>query len=255
MDKKQREERRRQEDIALQRGLLWVAGAIVLEALLVLVKRFYIEYRLTDIGIGLYVIIGWWLPILRGAALAGAVLVLLRALRRLKRGEAFGRPLAGAIVLGAVAVCVHVAVKFQGPGVAMLFWLVAAWAVLALVYYIYQREFFLAACACGMSVLGLWFARYDAAGRLEAVILVAAIFAVGAAAALLRKNDGALDSKGTLRFLPKGSSYPLLGVTTSASMLAIVAALLAGGMAAYYLMFVMMAWLFALFVYYTVKLM
>ena len=40
MDKKQREERRRQEDIALQRGLLWVAGAIVLEALLVLVNRY-----------------------------------------------------------------------------------------------------------------------------------------------------------------------------------------------------------------------
>ena len=43
MDKKQREARRHQEDIALQRGLLWVVGAVVLEALLVLVNRFYIN--------------------------------------------------------------------------------------------------------------------------------------------------------------------------------------------------------------------
>ena len=48
MDKKQREARRHQEDIALQRGLLWVVGAIVLEVLLVLVNRFYINYYLNE---------------------------------------------------------------------------------------------------------------------------------------------------------------------------------------------------------------
>ena len=58
MDKKQREERRRQEDIALQRGLLWVAGAMVLEALLVLVNRFYINFTLTDAGVNAYLALG-----------------------------------------------------------------------------------------------------------------------------------------------------------------------------------------------------
>ena len=48
MDKKQREARRHQEDIALQRGLLWVVGAVVLELLLVLVNRFYINYYLNE---------------------------------------------------------------------------------------------------------------------------------------------------------------------------------------------------------------
>lgn len=255
MDKKQREERRRQEDIALQRGLLWVAGAVLLGALLVLVNRFYLNYRLTDVEISIFLALDYWLRILRNAALAAAVLFLAWALLRLKQEKAFGWPLVGAIVLAAVAVCAHVAVKFQGPGMSMLFWLVAAWAVLALVYYIYQREFFLAASACGMSVLGLWFARYGAAGRLEFLLLAAAIFVVGIASAVLRKNDGALDSKGKLRFLPKDSSYLVLTVTTSASLLAMVAGMAAGGTAAYYLMFVMTAWLFALFVYYTVKLM
>ena len=41
MDKNQREERRRQEDIALNRGLLWVGAAILMELLLMLVNKYY----------------------------------------------------------------------------------------------------------------------------------------------------------------------------------------------------------------------
>ncbi len=254
MDKKQREERRRQEDIALQRGLLWVAGAVVLEALLVLVNRFYINFRLTDAGINIYVGLGQWLPILRNVTLAAAVLVLLWAVWRLRKGEKFGWPLIGSIALGAVAVCAHVAVKFQESGVSMLFWLVAAWAVLALVYYIYQREFFLAAAACGMSVLGQWFARYGAAGRLESGLLTAGIALVGLAALWLKKNDGVIPAPKPIQFLPKGGSHGVLLVTCLASLAAMAAGLAVESLA-YYLIFAMAAWLFALFVYYTVKLM
>lgn len=47
MDKNQREERRRQEDIALNRGLLWVGAAILMELLLMLVNKYYINYYST----------------------------------------------------------------------------------------------------------------------------------------------------------------------------------------------------------------
>lgn len=254
MDKKQREERRRQEDIALQRGLLWVAGAIGLEALLVLVNRFYINFTLTDAGVNAYLGLGQWLPILRNVALIGAVLALLWTVWKLKKGEKFGWPLIGAIALGAVAVCAHVTVKYQGPGVNMLFWLVAAWAVLALVYYIYQREFFLGAAACGMSVLGLWFARYGASGRLEAGLLTAGIAVVGLVALWLKKNGGAIPAPTPIQFLPKEGSHSVLLVTCLASLAAMAAGLAVESLA-YYLLFAMAAWLFALFVYYTVKLM
>ena len=254
MDKKQREERRRQEDIALQRGLLWVAGAVVLEALLVLVNRFYINFLLTDTGVKVYLGLGQWLPVLRDAALAGAALALLWTVWRLRRGERFGRLLAVSIALGAVAVCAHVSVKYQGPGVNMLFWLVAAWAVLALVYYIYQREFFLGAAACGMSVLGLWFARYGAAGRLESGLLTAGIALVGLAALWLKKNGGVIPAPAPIRFLPKEGSCGVLLVTCLASLAAMAVGLAVESLA-YYLLFAMAAWLFALFVYYTVKLM
>lgn len=254
MDKKQREERRRQEDIALQKGLLWVVGAIVLEALLVLVNRFYINFTLTDAGVNAYLALGKGLPILRNAALAGAALALLWTVWQLKKGGRFGWPLIAAIALGAVAVCAHVTVKYQGPGVNMLFWLAAAWAVLALVYYIYQREFFLGAAACGMSVLGLWFARYGASGRLEAGLLTAGIAVVGLAALWLKKNDGIIPAAQPIQFLPKGGSHSVLLVTCLASLAAMAAGLAVESLA-YYLLFVMAAWLFALFVYYTVKLM
>lgn len=255
MDKKQREARRHQEDIALQKGLLWVVGAVVLEALLVLLNRFYISYSLTDAGIQTFLTLHEVLRVLRMAVPVAAVLALIWTAWQIKRGKKYALPLILTIALAAVAVCVHVVIKFQAPGLSMLYWLVIAWAVLALVFYIYQREFFLAAAACGMSVLALWFARYGVSGRPETLLIMAAIIVLSLGALWMKRNDGALPGQTEIQFLPKKTSYAVLLVTCLASLAAVAAALLAGGTVAYYLMFVMVAWLFALFVYYTVKLM
>ena len=255
MDKKQREARRQQEDIALQRGLLWVVGAVVLELLLVLLNRFYIDYSLSETGVNTFLALHEVLKVVRLAAPAAVVLALAWTAWQLKQGKKYGLWLIVSIALAAVSVCVHVAIKYRADGMSMLYWLVIAWAVLAMVFYIYQREFFLAASACGMSVLALWFVRYGASGRPEAFLLTAAIIVVGAASLWLKKSDGIFGSREELRFLPKGSSYGVLLVTCLASVAAVVVAMLAGGTVAYYLVYVMIAWLFALFVYYTVKLM
>lgn len=253
MDKKQREERRRQEDIALQRGLLWVAGAIVLEALLVLVNRYYINYRTVEAEVNIALALSSTLRFLRIAAPIASLLALAWAGWSLKQKKKFGLPLILAFALAAIAICAHVVFKFQGPGISMLFWLVVAWAVLALVYYIYQREFFLAASACGMSILALWFVRSSTNTVLEVVLLLAAIALVAAAALLMKKNDGVLP--GGISFLPQKTNYTVLLATCAASIAAIAVAMLLGGMVSYYLIYVMVAWMFALFVYYTVKLM
>ena len=277
MDKKQREERRRQEDIALQRGLLWVAGAIVLEVLLIFIDRFYIKYYITEAEVNRALAIRQALVFLRMAAPIATVLAAAWAVWQLKQGKKFGLPLVGAVAMAAVSVCSHVALKFAGPGVSMLFWLVIAWAVLALVFYIYQREFFLAASACGMSVLALWFVRYGASGRLEALLLLAAIAVVTGVSFWLKKNiagltpeeaskrlldhtrlkktGGVVPIQPPVQFLPKKTSYGVLLATCGASLAAVIGAMAVGGSTAYYLIYVMVAWLFALFVYYTVKLM
>ena len=131
MDKKHREAqeaRRRQEDIALQRGLLWVVGAIVLEVLLVLLNRFYINYSLSEAGINTFAALHEALKIVRPTAAAAAVLALLWAGWQLKQGKKFALPLIAAIALAAVTICVHVAVKYRSDGMSMLYWLVIACA-------------------------------------------------------------------------------------------------------------------------------
>lgn len=255
MDKKQREERRKQEDIALQRGLLWVVGAVVLEVLLVLINRFYIKFSLSDEGIQTYLTLHEVLKVLRMVFPVAAVVALLWTAWQLKQRKKFTLSLIVTIALAAAAVCVHVVLKFQAPGLSMLYWLVIAWAVLAMVFYIYQREFFLGAAACGMSVLALWFVRYGASGLPESLLITAAIVVLTLGVLWLKKNDGMLSDRMELRFLPAKTAYAVPLVTCAASLLAVILALAAGGTVAYYLMFVMVAWLFALFVYYTVKLM
>ncbi|NBI66496.1 hypothetical protein D1646_06635 [Pseudoflavonifractor sp. 60] len=257
MDKKQREERRRQEDIALQRGLLWVVGAIVLEGLLVLINRNYINYKMEEAAVNRMVAIGNVLGVLRIAGAVAAVLALGWAFWQMKQKKTFGLQLVLALALAAVAVCAHVTVKFRAEGMSMLFWLVVAWAVLALVYYIYQREFFLGACACGMSALGLWFARMGSSGLKETILVLAAIVVVTGAVLLLKKSDGLLPLPGMepVRFLAPDTCCTVPLATCLASLAAVVVGIAAGGMVAYYLIYVMVAWLFALFVYYTVKLM
>lgn len=253
MDKKQREARQKQEDIALTRALLWIVAAVVLEGLLVLVNRFYINYYTSEINImlGLHTA----LKVVRIAGLALTVLALVWAVWSVCKTQKATLPLIVTIVSGALTICAHIALRYRAAGVSMLFWLVIAWAVLALIYYIYQKEFFLAATVTGLSVLGLWFVRYGGGVSLELALVLVGMVLAAAAVLLLKKHDGALPLKTPVRFLPKDAVYSVVLISCAAALVAVLAAIALGTTVAYYLIFVMLAWIFALFVYYTVKLM
>ena len=253
MDKKQKEERRRQEDQALNRGLIWVGAAIVLELLLLFVKRYYLEFRPSEVEIAIAIRSG--LKALRLIGTAVAVICAVWAAARLKKGDRAGLPIVLAMASGALAICAHVSLAFKASGVQMLFLLVPAWAGLALVYYLYQKEFFLAAVANGLSVFGLWFIRSGGVGP-EAVLVLVGIVLVSAAALWFKQKNGEVSVAGIqLRVFPKDTSYGVVLATCLASLAAVVLALAMGGTVAYYLIFLMVAWLFALLVYYTVKMM
>lgn len=254
MDKKQTQARRRQEDRALNRALLWVGAAVVLEFLLLLVNRYYINFRVSDVDLA--IALSGALKFIRAGGFAAGAACLVWAVFQFRKGGTGAVPLVLSAACGALAVCAHVSLAFQDAGMKMLFLLVPAWAGLALIYYLYQREFFLAACAVGMSILGLWFVRYGGARR-EALLTLAGIAVVCAAVLWLKKTGGAVSRPdGTqVHLLSKTASYPLVLVSCLASLAAVAAAMVLGGTAAYYLIFVMVAWLFALLVYYTVKLM
>ena len=73
----------------------------------------------------------------------------------------------------------------------------------------------------------------------------------------LKKSDGALMQAGgkKVQWAPQGISYALVLASCVLGVLVVIAAAALGSNAAYYLMFAMVAWLFALVVYYTVKMM
>ena len=51
MDKRTKAERAKQEEAAMNRVLIWIGGSVVLEALLLLLNRFYSNYQVKDIEI------------------------------------------------------------------------------------------------------------------------------------------------------------------------------------------------------------
>ena len=254
MNKNQREARRRQEDQALNRGLIWVGGAIVLEFLLLLVNRYYINFRVSEVAVAEMILNA--LKVLRIAGTVVGVLALAWAVLRFRKGEKTWPALVPALACGALAVCSHITVAFRDAGVQMLFLMVPAWAGLALIYYLYQREFFLGAVASGLSILGLWFVRYGSRISLETVLTLAAVLLVAAVTLWLKKNNGVLkQGEREIRLMPKNTAYLLVLVSCLVGLLALLAAMVLGPNLAYYLIFAMVAWLFALLVYYTVKLM
>ena len=256
MDYNEREARRRQEDRDLNRALIWVGAAIILEFLLVLVNRYYINFRTTTESVNLAVAIHAGLNGLRWVSLAALVVCLVWTAVRLNRGGKAALPLILTAASGALLLCSQVILGFRDAGVRMLFWLVPAWAALALVYYLYQREFFLSALVSGLGVLGLWFVRHDGVVSPYTIVAVAAILVVAGAMFWMKGHQGRLIVKeGVKRMLPSDASYVLMFVSCLVSLAAIAAAAVLGGAVSYYLLFAMVAWLFALLVYYTVKMM
>ena len=254
MDKNQREIMRQQEDKALNRGLIWVGAAIVLEFVLLLVNRYYLNFRGGGFEAQLAGTLFAAMRYLRVIGGVAAVACLVWTALSLKKGERKVLPVALFSGFGVAALASFVVLKYGAQGMQMLLLLVPALAGLALIFYLYQREFFLAAMVGGMGALGLWFVRCG--GKVEALAAVAAILVVTGLTIWLMKQGGVVKLGETdTRVLPKKASYPVILASCLVALAAIGGALVMGAAVAYYLIFAMMAWLFALLVYYTVKMM
>lgn len=253
MNKKQQEEQRRREDQALKQGLLWAAGAVVLEVLLFFVNRYAIDFDATSQGAELAGILR---SVLGGMRLVGAAAMLLGValfVMRVKKGAKTNCAVAVCAAGAAVMLCAHVALKYQNSGMRMLFLLVPMLGGLALSYYIYQHEFFFTALPGVFAALGLWFVRAGGVGA-EAIGTLLFCVAVLVAVLKLKKGAGCLKAgEESLRLLPEKTNYTVVLGSCAAAIAVQLLAAVAGGAVAYYLIFAVGAWLFALLVYYTVK--
>ena len=262
MENSKRADRKKQEDIALTRALIWFGAAMVLEFLLLLVNKYYVNFTADSASIALALAVGTVLKVTAAAGLVGAVLSGVWSWKRMNAEGTL--PFMGVVItatLLAIGVSSALIVMFYRSAVQLLYLLVPAGAVLALVYYLYQREFFFSACGVGVGMLGLWLVRknigtHDLLVNLYMVAGAAVLLVILVLVLKLKKDQGMLavgDKK--YEILPKQSNFMLIVLSCVVSLLALLAGLLLGGTAAFYLLFVLLGWLFVLLVYYTVKMM
>lgn len=140
---------------------------------------------------------------------------------------------------------------------------VPAVAVLAVIYYLFQHDFFCisAISACGILCLLLYRRMFYTqrsmlyAGFVLAFLLLAVAVAV---LVLLKKNKLKLPrslDKIIRTLIPGESNFALLYATCALVAVLLALTLILGGTIAYYLMFVLVGWMFIMAVYYIVKLM
>lgn len=253
-DKGKRARRQNEDDKVFNRMLLWLAAAVVLELLLWLLQKAYVDISFDPmIAKGL-------LEFFKIFTIAGLIICAgctAWAVVFARSGKPILLPVAIAAASGALWVTSMVC-RFAYPdGVRILMMFPAGGAVLIIIFFLYQRPFFYnAALTCG-GLLALWLHRqyYMNHPRLITACIVGGVVVLALAAALafqLRKTDGKL---GSLRVLPPESNYFMTWLTCAVTAVVMVLALILGTSASQYLLYVLAGWLFAQAVYFTVKMM
>lgn len=256
--KQMKDIRAKQEETALNRVLCWICGGAVLEFLLLLLDRYYNHYTVDQIE--LRVALGTGVKILAVAALACAAAAGYWWNNARKNGKGANLPGVLTLFMVGISASCFAAWFFSGMGLRLMYIGVPVVVALALVYYLYQREFFLVACMAVLGFLGTWIASRALGGAygVVAYLYTALTAAILLAAALLgRKLQGAggtLEVKGQKqRLLPKDANYAFLYTAALVTLAVLVAGILAAP--AMILYGVLTAWVLIMAVYYTVKLM
>lgn len=257
--KQMRAAKAKAEDAVLHRVLCWFAGGAVLELLLLILRRYYNNYRAGEIELRLA--LGTAVRIAAVAALVCAAAAAYWWNGARKADKPTNLPaLLSFFMLGVSGSC-FAAWLFPDAGLALAIVAVPVVIVLAMIFYLYQHEFFLISLQATLGILGVWVCGKGNGGMYAVVgyayVAVAAVL-VGVAALVCRKaqaNNGVVERKGgqPMQLFSKGCNYTFLYAGAVITAAALVCAAL--GIASAILYSVQVAWLLAMAVYYTVKLM
>jgi len=251
--------RAKAEEAAINRILCWIVGGTAVEFVIMLLNRYWINYRVAEIDLRLALDLP--VKILSFVALLGAAALGWWAWHTIQAGKNPNLPVTCCLVVLGISAACFAAWLFQDAGVALMQIGVLMVVVLAVLFYLYQREFFLIACQSALAILGVWMCSRGLSSTKAIlcwiyVILAAAL--VAASVVLCRKlqqSSGVLDwQEKKLRIFPKDANYLPLYVGAAVSVAVLVCSLLAfvPTMALYA---VAAAWVLVMAVYYTVKLM
>ena len=155
MDKEKKEKleaRRREEDAVFNKMLTWFMGAVIFEAFVLFLKRFYVDYNhMSESAIGFALGIHKTLGVLRFAGpvlLVGAVIWLVGCY---KKQKALRFPALIAAVGFALTVADFLGYHLRALGVSLLGAIGPVVAILAVIFFLYQREFFYSAILSRLS--------------------------------------------------------------------------------------------------------
>lgn len=253
-----RMEKRRMEDRIFSRMLVWLAGAAILEIFFVAANRYYVHARAGEMN-GMLA----WRAVLAGLGAAGIVLFfvfLFLAARNRTRSNASVLPnvlAGGSLTLGVGCLLIR---TFGQNASRLMLAAVPGLAVLALVFYLYQKEFFPCVLAGEMGILSLLVFRTvgRADGKYYVLLLATVLVAVCCAWLVYRagRNGGVLTVGGRqIQAFSQEAGWKVCAVSAVVTAVVLLLPLILGGAMAYYGIWILGAWMFILAVYFTAKLM
>lgn len=254
MEKGKREQRQKNEDAVFNRMLLWLAGAIVAELVIVLLKRMYVDLWL---GVDVAVVLLGFFRVFRVAGLVLTVAAAAWLVVSARGGKPMLKPGIAIIVLASLWIIAVLALALFAAGFRILMVFPAIAGVLILIWFLYQRTFFVTSVLTGGGLAALWLYRQYYVNH-PTVITACFIggFVLLIAAALLAKKLGGSGGKlGNVQILSENAVYSIIYLTCVVTAAVMLLTMLLGAAAAFYLLFVLLAWLFVQAVYFTVKLM
>ena len=253
-EKGKREHRHEQEDAAFNKMLLWLLGAVIVELFIMLVKQLYVNF-LAGVDVAFVLLKVFHVFTFLGAALT-AVGIVWAALNCRRGKSAIVPSICTAVVAGLWVLSV-LGYDLFDVGMNIMMILPAVAAVLIVVFFLYQRVFFLNTLITADGLMVLWMHRqYYWEHPTMIRLFFAAGFVLLAAALvlsfLLYRSGGKL---GRLRVMPADTGYLMTWITCGVTALAMVLALALGTAVGFYLLFALVAWEFVQAVFYTVRLM
>ncbi len=260
--------RQKQENVTLYKLFWWLGAAIVYWVITLLLKRYLIEFNGTDLNevnfaIGLSRILFVFQFAGAGLTVAAAAWYVLSR----KQGKGTVAPFVCVLSMAALSMTAVVAYHFREGGLRVLGLAAPVTAVLALIYFLYQREFFCNTLLTGVAIVALLVFRRYYLNHPRMIYFGFALVWIGlvAAAFLAWKLSQHNGLWGKYQVFSPGISYIPTYLTAGITALTLVVTLIAqafgttiqayGVTAAYYAIFVLITWLFCMAVYYTVKLM
>lgn len=246
-----------QENQAFQHMLLWLAAAAIVEVVVLLLNRFYLNMRVDELSVALTMnhMLAWFLP---GGIVLFAVFLFwgIQVHRKRPDKTGIGQILAAAMFL-CIGICGFLMREFGRGSGAVLLAIIPGLAVLMMIYYLYHKEFFGCGIVGALGILGLWIVRNGGSVYRSYLIFALIVMLAGMALALvLKRGDGALTIRGKrVALLLPGAAYMTFFVTCILTAVLLLIPLFLGAAAAYYSIWVLAAWLFILAVYFTARLM